>query len=1127
MKKTIFTIIFFISIIIYFTGCSTQKNKTINRFYHSLLTQYNIAFNGQMAYNEGLAAIDNSNKDNFSEIIKMYAVSNHENISSATSKMNRTIEKCRKAIKLHSIQKKPTKNYKRIREPKYKAFYYQNEFNPALKKVWLLLAKAEFHKGDFLNSIGTFKYIIHFYKTNPEVVTEAKIWIVRAYLEQGWVYEAENEVNKISQEKISNQLSGLYAGTMAQLFIQKKEYQKAIPFLKIAIDKEKKKKQKIRFEFVTAQLIEKIGNKQEATQYYSKVIKRNPSYKLEFNARLNRSQITNKSQKKVVRELKKLAKNSKNKKYLDQIYTAIGNVYYQSNDTAEAVKNYKLAIAKSTRNKTDKGVALIKLGDYYYNKKEYVKASPYYEEAATIYTKKFTDFERINYRSLVLNELVQEHNIVHLQDSLQHLATIPKKERLKAIQRVIDKLIEEEKQKEEKETEEQYASEDNFSMPMQPIGSSNNGAWYFYNPTTVSRGKTEFRKKWGKRKLEDNWRRVNKLIAFANNTAEVDTTNQTIVQGNSIDTVSMRTDSVKRDKIKKTTNKKDVNYYLAQIPFTAEQREKSNQQIADALFNMGFIYKEKIEDVEMTYRTFDTFKKRFGTDERVANTIFQKFLIASKTQDLIKAESYRNEILAHYAESKYANLLKDAQYISNRKKILEIQDSIYWTTYNAYTKNKFHFVFEKVKLMKEKYPYATLVPQFELLKTLSIGKTKSSREFEKSLNALLTNYPETEISTMAKDILALLKQGKIAQRGNTHGSLLAKRKKLLTTTKNGTDINQLENDKIGQHRLLMLTKATDKELNKLQYNLAIFNFSKFLIKNFGFEKRRIREHNSLSVTNLSSYEEAIWYHNTLMADSSIVALMDSLQMRSIAISENNFEKIQNLFSIEEYLTFEKDSLQKGIEKEKLYTTIFNIPKKTVKKEKVVIIDKATELFPQEKEVKTVEKTDTLLTNTQDSIKTTQKTDSIIQKTKVIEEKKSVAQQTVKKRVKRYKNLFVYEKEAPLYIVFYIPSAKKINTEQIKKVLEEFNKQNYQIMNLKVTSRQHTSCQAIVIGTFNTSEIGKSYLINMLRNNEVKAITKGINKRNLIITEENLNILLRKKENLKIYFEFMKKYYLDK
>ncbi len=1207
MRKTVCTILILILTVGVFTRCSTEKNKVINRQYHALLTRYNIAFNGQMAYDEGLESIEKSNKDDFSEIIKMYTVSNHENISSASSKMDKTIEKCRKAIKLHSIKKKPKKNYKRIREPKYKAFYYQNEFNPALKKVWILLGKAEFHKGEFLSAVGTFNYITRFYKTNPEMVVEAEIWIARAYLELGWVYEAENRINKINQEKISKKLSGLYSATMAQLFIEKEAYDKAIPFLKIAIENEKKKSQKTRFEFVIAQLFEKTGNNKEATKYYSKVIGRNPPYEMAFNARINRSQITDKPVKRTVRELKRVAKKGKNKEYLDQIYTAIGNVYYKANDTANAVKNYKLAISESTRNGTDKGVALLKLGDYYYNKKEYVKSEPYYKEASTIYTKEYFDFQRINHRALILAELVQENSIVHLQDSLQTLATMPEKERLEAIQKVIDKYIEEEKKKKEKEYEAQYADDDDkFSMPMQPIGRNMNNSWYFYNPTTVSQGKNDFRKKWGRRKLEDNWRRMNKSVAFAENTPNTEEINQQKKESIKNDSLLINNDA-KKTQIQETKDKRNVNYYLAQIPFSIEQRETSNSQIADALFNMGFIYKEKIQDSEMAYKTFERFRKRFRKEERAAETIYHSYLIAYKQRDFKMAQKYRNEMMLNYPNDKYADILRNPNYINEKRQFIYQQDSIYSATYDAYTKSKFAIVFKNTKLVKEKYPYATLLPQFEFLNTLSIGKTKEAKEFEKSLNNLVEKYPSTDISAMAKDILALLKQGRVAHKGKTHGSLISKRKELMSTV-DGVDINQLSNDKTGQHRLLMLTKANDKEINRLQYNLAIFNFSKFLIKNFGFEKNKIKGKNSLSVTNLSSYQEAIWYHNTLMEDSSLVVLFDALKIRPIAISENNYEKIQSRFTLDDYLVFEKDSLQKGMKEEMLYAT-FDIPSKQVEEpKKVEIIDKATELFPKEDSVKTVLPIDSLsLKSKKDSLINTVKQEKIEFKNSTIKEKQKVERKPTEKRtkdkvktkkenksnevkkpnakkverkpiekrvkdkvktkkenksnevkkpnvkkverkqvekrtkgkvkvkkenksrknIKRYKNLFIYRKEAPLLVSLYITQKSGENYSKIEKALGDFNKNNYQIMNLKVEKSESRRKAVVSVGTFNSSAVAKSYLMRMLKDKTVKDATREVNKRNLIITEENLEILLENENALKIYFEFMKKYYLKK
>lgn len=1086
MKKTRSKSIAYLGILlILLTSCSTEKNTVLSRRYHAMLTRFNIGFNGTTAYQEGIENIQKSNKDDFSDIIHIYPISNHENANSAKGDMDRAIEKCRKAIKLHSIKKKPKKNYQKLHSPTYKAFYGQNEFNPALKKAWLMLGKAEFHKGDFLGSIGTFKYIARLYQTDENMVVATQLWIARAYTELDWLYDAEDVLHKINQEKISAQQTKLFADAWATLLIKQKMYKKAIPYVEIAIENEKVNKQKVRYYFVMAQLLEKTNQKKEAATYYGKVIARNPSYEFDFNARINRSQLSNENPKKIEKELHKMAKNYNNKDFLDQIYTAIGNVFLNAADTTNAIKYYQLAIEKSTRNGVEKGVALLKLGRMYFQDQKYIKAAPYYNEASKIYTKTYPDFEIINHRAEILSELLKENQIVVLQDSLQRLSTLPEKERLEAIDRVIEKIEKEEKQQEEKEIRSQQPPQEQFAMPMQPIGRGSNN-WYFYNPTSVSNGKTEFRRKWGNRKLEDNWRRRNKSMQL---TDEQNTENQE----NKSEQEKVQNDStqINQPKTNTTTDIKSVDYYLAQIPFTEQQKQTSNLQIADALYNMGFIYKEKIEDFALAYLTFEQFQQRFGSDERVSNTIFQQFLMASKEQNNTKATRYRELILNQYPQSKYAKLLADPNYILHQQKTYLLQDSIYNQTYQAYTQNKFKIVFDNTKYVQKHYPTATLLPQFELLNTLSIGKTLDSQQFEIALNLLVKKHPNTDISTIAKDILALLNQGMVAQKGKTHGSLLAKRE--VKTKENITEKQQqLSNDLTGKHRLLLISKADNQGFNKLQYQLAIFNFSRFMIKNFQFSMQKVDDKKrSITIDNLSSYQEALWYQNTLATDSSIIDLMDSLQVQPIAISEKNFDKIQTSFTLQDYLKFEQDSLQANIPKSKQYAA-FVRPKTT---QKVDIIDGTIGLE---------------ISKTEDNKNNTNKT---IQNNKT----------TIKKDTILYKNLYLYQPDKPHHVVLYILSNSKYDYSTIKKNLDQFDQDNYKIINLKVSEKSNGEQSIVSISQFESADIAKSYLLRMLKDKNIKNATNGINKRNLIITQKNLEVLLKNK-NIDIYLEFMKNYY---
>lgn len=903
----------------------------MSRRYHAMLTKYNIAFNGNVSYKEGMENIAKANKDDYSEIIHMFPISNHANATSASGNMDRVIEKNRKAIKLHSIKKKPERDYKKMRDPKYQAWYNQNEYNPELKKAWLQLGKAEFHKGDFLGSVGTFSYITRFYASTPDVVTEAQLWMARAYSELDWLYEAEDVLKKIKKEQITSEISGLYNSAWADLLIKQKEYRQAIPFLKSAIESEKNKKQRARFHYVMAQLLERTGDKQGAVENYSSVISSTPPYEMDFNARINRAQLLSKNTASIESELKRMARNRNNKDYLDQIYTALGNIFLNEKDSTKAIDYYNLAIEKSTRNGVEKGVPLVTMGDLYYKKRDYVKAHPFYDEASKIYTNEYDGFERISHRAEVLGELVKEYEIVHLQDSLQALALMPEKERMLAINRVIDKIKEDEKAEEESKLMAQNQIEDDFAMPMQPIGAGA-GDWYFYNPMNVNNGKNEFRRRWGNRKLEDNWRRANKSASlFAENeTAEM--TDSTAMASN--DSTAISDPNVPA--FTQTSDKKSVDYYLAQIPFTQAQKEKSNEQIATGLYNMAFVYKDKIEDYPLAYKTFDDFQKRFGTDDRILETLYHRFLLASKENNPTLANQFRNEILAQHADSKYAEMLADPDFIRNQQRMFEEQDFIYGKTYTAFTHSDYKTVFANTEEIKRKFPLSTLLPQFEFLNTLSIGKTEGSEKFEKSLNELVENYPESSIGAMSKDILALLKQGNIAQQGKTFGSLLTKREQenLTPEEKEAQSFSEL---KFAPHRVMLITDADNEAINKLQYNLAIFNFSRFMIKDFGFQLTQVDgNRRALSVMNLASYNEGIWYQNTLATDLELVEQMAEMNVEQVIISEDNFGKLRTVFTLDDYLAFNQDVLSKDVPTALL--TANEAPKPEKKSTTVEIID---------------------------------------------------------------------------------------------------------------------------------------------------------------------------------------------
>jgi len=1140
--------ILFLLLIVFISGCSTKKNTWISRTSQATNTRFNVYFNGYVSYNEGLKNIQKANKEDYSSIIPMYPISRHSNAAAATSNMDLTIEKCRKAIKLHSIKVKPKKNYKKANSPDYKLYYNQEEFNPALKDAWLLLAKAEFHKANFLGSVGTFSYIVRHYGADKDMEATCQLWIARAYGEMGWIYEAEQVLSKIVQDNLNRSNIGFFASVNADLLLKKHLYKDAIPFLELALSKEKDTGLQQRFRFLLAQLYQKTKDNKTAFELYSKVIKSNPPYEMEFNARLSRAQLYLGNITGIRKELSKMLNKRSNKEYQDQIYFAIGNTYLHSADTLKAIENYKLSIEKSTRKGIDKAETLVKLGDIYYTKRNYVLAQPCYDDASKIMTNENEDFARVSRLGEMLSELVTQNDIVILQDSLLRLSAMPETKRLEVINKLIEKLNADEKAAAEKELKDKQNAianaEDNFTN-LPPIGGNPNSAgdWYFYNPEVVRNGQAEFLKKWGVRKLEDNWRRTNKATSLF---AEEKYSQTAVKEGT--DTIT---------KTNELTDKKKPEFYLNQIPVTKAQIENSTAAIGIALFSMGEIYKDKIEDIPMAISTFKEFIQRYKSDKRIPDAYFYIYLMETKTGNQNEANLYRSKLVTEYPTSKYGNILSQPDYSKKLENMYKVQDSIYDLTYKAYNESDFKTVYKQVAFIKENFPLSTLMPKFLFLNALSIGKNETSDLFRTALKDLVTTYPASDVSAMAKDILALMKQGQEARTGTSSGSLLARREEKADVDMNEISTQQFSVDKLSKHRIMFISSANKEEMNKLLYNIASFNFSRFMIKDFDLVINKMDSlKTALSVTNFESYDEAVWYENTIASDSVLNKLMNTFHVEKVIISEENYALIRTSFNLKDYLAFQlhppvvkKQTVQiaenKIPQKKEALSGSINSNTKIVpdispkvnplnQKEKdqvaVVNTDKDKSLtanakIPENAVPKTIDKPVTKpLQAFNPTSQGTEKTAVADLNTK--KDEKVIPQPVIQPKqddVPLFKGLFGYRANEPHFIAIYVLSGK-IDFEKTKAAFDIYNSKNYGLMNLKVTLETLDKRQVIIIGSLTDALVAKSYLLRMVKEKSLFEGLKGANYRNLLGSQKNLNVLMQQNA-LNQYFEFMQLYYL--
>lgn len=889
------------------TSCSTKKNTGATRAYHQMCTDYNVGFNAESSYIEGQKAINKGAKDDFTRLIEMYPISYKENQTVATSQMDRTIEKCRKAIKKHSITKKPERNKKKWKDPKYQYFYNQEEYVHGVKEAWILLGKAELHKGDFLGAASTFGYIQRHYPSDLEIVCEARIWQARAYGEMDWIYEAWQAFDLIKENDVVKRLNADYAEVKAFLLMKDKNYKEALPYLQLASKKENNKYLSSRFNFLLGQLYLSENQLVKAEESFKNAVRQSQTYPMEFNARLMMLQCNTANWQSNVKKLERMAKNSNNKDFKDQIYTVVGNVYLQHEDTTKAIDAYKKAIEESTRGGVEKAAVLIKLGDLYYSQKNYIDAHPCYQEASGIIKVEHPDYKRVSLLGETLGELAVNYNTVELQDSLQHLSTLSEEEQLKIVEKIIEdvKREEEEAARLAKEAETKgFVESTRPSMSVPTLGGS--GDWYFYNQQLKTAGAQQFTQKWGKRVLEDNWRRANKVSA-APSLDGLDGEMGDLEMGDDGNgELSQSGQSQEKSEDDGVPSHHKPEYYLSQIPKDSADIAASNVAIADALYAMAMIYDEKLNNLELSLETYREFQRRFAEDDRQLEGYYSSYRICGKLEDKEGQESYRQKIVSDYPESKYAAVLSQPDYLERTKEMLAMQDSLYSETYAAYSKGNFSTVFANYETMSENYSMSSLMPKFAFLNALSIGKTQPEEPFFKALTELVEKYPQSEVTPMCKDILALMSQGMEAQQGTSHGSLLDRRDEIAKEElvdeelKNAT----FSDDKKTAHYLLLIPRNDGVNLNSLLYDLAAFNFTKFMIKDYDLAKRTTNGVAYISV-GTESYEETEWYERTMLAEPTLQGRITLDQVDRVIISEDNLKLIEQGKTWEEYKEWSK------------------------------------------------------------------------------------------------------------------------------------------------------------------------------------------------------------------------------
>ncbi len=904
-------------------SCSTKKNTSMNRNVQGLKAKYNTYYNGSQAFIEGYQAQRDGNKDNYMDIIPFYITGNSATQKLGSGMFDRTIEKCQKTIKLHSITKRPEMSARQRRTPKGKAFLALKEYNPFLYKAWFLMGDAQFQKGEYFEAASTYAYIQRLFPTRPNIVARARVLEAKCYAEMDWYFEAENLISTAQRDSFPNKLNATAAAVLADCQLRQHHYEEAIPYIQNAVKKQKGSLEKARLYFLLGQLYHYTGKDRLAYKAFRKVYSKNPPYELEFNARIQQTEVMSKGQsKQMISRLKRMARSDKNKNYLDQVYYAIGNIYLTQGDTLHALYAYKDGVEKSTRNGVEKGVVWLHLGQLYWETEQFVKAQECYSGALGLFDKDREDYDEIDERSKILEELLPYAQAVELQDSLQTLARMDSLGRMQKIKQIIEEVKKKEKEEAKKASQSEKATQNTSQQGQQGnvqgqnakanANNQNAGLWYFYNPTAVAAGKTEFQRKWGQRELSDDWRRSNKTVLAdeVTNDEEGDESEDGEMSLDSIANDSIQENDVQLSEEEIEAQRKQQEYendphrpeyYLKDIPLTEEQMEASNLALVDGLFNSAIIYKDRMDNFPLAERTFQRICIDFPDFEHMDETYYNMFQLYSRYGYTSDASDYKEKLLNEFPDNEHAKLIADPQFEFKARYGVEQEDSFYQDAYNAYVADDYNKVIEDAAYTKEQYPQGANRARFMFLDAMSKLNLGQTSQFMSAMKEIVSTYPQSTVSELAGLFVKGMQDGRLLASGRmNNGSIWERRRGYLDNDSLANDTT-FSDEKNTNWQFVIAYETDSINANQLLFEMARYNFSNFTVRNFDMEIEKGPDISLLKVGTFVNYDEAYIYLHRLINNKEISKKLEGLKL--FIISDDNLAKIARGFSYAEYFDF--------------------------------------------------------------------------------------------------------------------------------------------------------------------------------------------------------------------------------
>lgn len=804
-------------------------------------------------------------------ILPVYVLPDEEGQKNLAPSMDEIIEKCSTVIDRHSMEIK------------------KKEHNKWIDDNFFLIGKANFYKGKYSTAQEMFSYVAKKYKTQ-ESRYFAAVWLARTYIEQERYSKASTVLSLIEDDKNPEKPKGFEAAletVYADMYMRQERYKDALPRLENAARMTKDKQMKARLTFIYAQVSKELRKSADAVQGFEQVVKLRPEYEMEFYAKINQAlSYDKKLNAEQIRDmLWAMAKDDKNVDYYDQIYYALATIELEHQNIEEAVALLQLSAQYSTTNARQKGRTYLLLAEINFDEREYVLAKNYYDSTAIYLPEDYPDYDLIVATGASLNDLVDNIHIVETNDSLIALASMDEKDRDKKLLKMIAQLEEEEDRKRQEELEALERLQN--ATPGSGGGKSSGGkTWYFYNNATLSSGYQEFQRKWGGRKLEDNWRRSIK-------------TDFSEIASNAGDDQ----DSLLANLGQEESNVKSLEEYTAELPLSDSAMAASHNAIIAALYEIGTIYAEQLKDDDNAIESFLRITVDYDTSSTNVRALYQLYRIYIQKEESggfvgtgfkDNSDYYKNVILADYPDSEFAKLILDPEYVTSKNQKYQEEKEAYEATYKKFNRRQYSAVLVACNTVIEEEPNNNFLAKYYLIKAMTVGAQKNAEVYENLLREIVQKFKGTPEAEKAAELLGSLNEAKANLARNNGQPSNSNDPDPGQSSDPGAaasdiDFSMFKEDENAEHFFALVFNKKEGSATQLKetisdYNLEFHRNDNLRITNSFIDK----DHQIIIVRSFDNKADALRYYNGFFADEGILKDINEQNYEKFVITTKNF-----------------------------------------------------------------------------------------------------------------------------------------------------------------------------------------------------------------------------------------------